>query len=111
MVTGKDNRLGQAVSSVNLVAMFHQVLQHFVNRILVEEPAIDGRRIDTIWDALRISVFSPIQILPLGLLLLAQRVVINPLPWETQINLLHLGRNQKAILDGQFQFIGIGGDT
>lgn len=42
VVARKDNGLGQAVAAIHRVAVLHEVLQDFVDGVLVEEPAIDG---------------------------------------------------------------------
>ena len=81
LVFGKDDRLPQTIPSGHLLAMDHQVLQHPVHGVFVEEPLIDY-----LWFYISrlISLLIPLQGIPGFLLLLGEILVGNPLPGELQ---------------------------
>ena len=110
VIAGKDDGLGQAVTPLDFMTVLHQMLQYLVHGIAIEEPMIDGTGVDMAGHGLIVATVAPVQAFPMGLFLVTQGVVVNPFPREAQVHLLHLGGDQKAIADGGFQFIGIGGD-
>ena len=46
VIAREDDRLGQSVATVDRVAVLHEMLQHLVDRVVVEEPVVDGRGVD-----------------------------------------------------------------
>ena len=68
LVLGEDDRLAEPVAARDLQAARHQVLQHLVDGVLVEQPLVDRRGLDPVGD---VAVLVPLQRVPLVLLLLA----------------------------------------
>ena len=79
LVLGEDDRLPEAIPTGNLLTVGHQMLQHLVHRILVEEPLIDFFRLHA---SGRIPLFVPLHGIPLLLLLFGELVVGNPFALE-----------------------------
>ena len=108
VIAGEDDGLGEPVAPLRLVAVLHQVLQDFVHRVAVEQPIFDRRRIDLRGQAVLVGIVPPVQAFPPGLLFVAERVVVDPLAGELQIDLPHPGRHQKTVRHRRLQFVGIG---
>ena len=108
MVAGEDDGLGQPVTAFDLVAMLHEVLEHPVHRVPVEEPVVDRRRVDPIREKVRFRLVTPVKTLPLGLLLVAQAFVVDALSGKAQVHLLDTGRHKGAVVDGLGQLVGVG---
>ena len=69
VIAREDDRLGQSVATVDLVAVLHEMLQHLVDSVAVEQPTVDGGRVDLIRQPDAVFVVTPIEALPLRLLL------------------------------------------
>ena len=95
VIAGEQNRFRQAVTAFDFVAVFHQVLKHFVDRVLVENPAVDGRGVDPVWKRVRFHIIAPVSALPLLLLLIAERVVVDALAGELQSTCWTRGGTRK----------------
>lgn len=50
LVLGKDDRLPETVAARHLYPPYHQMLQHLVDGIRVEQPLVDPRRIHPVRD-------------------------------------------------------------
>ncbi len=109
VVAGKDDGLGQPVAAGHLVAVLHQVLQHPVHGVAVEQPAVHRAGVHPGGQAALVRLVAPVDALPLGLFLVAELVVVDALAGELQIHLLHPGRHQEAVGHRGLQFVGIGG--
>ena len=57
---GSDQKL---VSWQQVTDYFHQLEQHS-DRVLVEKPVIDGRRVDPVWKSVRFHIIAPVGALP-----------------------------------------------
>ena len=109
MVLGKDDGLAEPVASRHLDAVAHQVFQHLVHRVHVEQPVVQSRRIDLLRHAAGLLV--PELLLVLGLFLRGEFVVLDPFPLELERHGMRLGRHQEAVRHRLFQFVVKGGDT
>ena len=87
VIAREDDRLGQPVATVDLVAVLHEMLQHLVDRVAVEEPVVDGGRVDPFRQLSAVLVVAPVKALPLCLLLLAERVVVDAFAWKPEVHL------------------------
>ena len=89
------------------MAMLHQMLEHLVYGIGVEEPAVDGLRVDLSWRAAAIGVITPVCVLPLFLFFVAEPVVVDAVARKLKINLLHTRRYKEAVGDCRRQLIRV----
>ena len=108
VVASEEDRLGQPVPPFDCVAMLHQVLEHLVHRVLVEEPAVDGGGVDLVRQTVLVHVVAPVEALPLFLFLVAERVVVDAFAGKLQVHLLHARWHEEAVCDGGLQFVGVG---
>ncbi len=109
VVAREDDRLGQAVPTVDLVAVLHQMPQHLVDGVAVEEPVVDGGRVDPVRQPAAVLVVAPVEALPLRLLFLAERVVVDAVAREPEIHLLHPRRHEKAVGHRGRELVRVGG--
>lgn len=96
LVLGKDDRLSQAIAPSHRDSARHQMLQHLVHGVLVEQPFVDRRSVHLTWDR---AVFVPIECIPLVLLVLGEVVILDALalklewhrhcPWRHEVPVLH----------------------
>ena len=89
MVAGENDRLGRPVAALDFVPVLHQVLQHFVDGILVEQPTVDGGRIDAIRQVSGFHIVPPVQGFPPLLFLVAEGVVVDALAGEPESHPKH----------------------
>ena len=102
---GKDDRLADLVAVVDLEAMGHQNVQHFADRVFVENPLIQSRRCDA-FRQFAVIIFESVLI---GFLVFLGQVVIHDtLLYEFQRRLHRQEVDQIAVLYGLRQFIAIG---
>ena len=85
------------------------MLQHLVDRVVVEEPTVDGGRVDPFGQPAAVLVVVPVETLPLGLLFLAERVVVDALAGKPEIHLLHLRRHEVAVGHRGRELVRVGG--
>ena len=109
VIAREDDRLGQSVAAVDGVAVLHEMLQHLVDRVAVEEPVVDGRSVDPFRQGATVLVVAPVEALPLRLLFFAERVVIDALAWKQEIDLLNPGRYEKAVRHRGRELVRVGG--
>jgi hypothetical protein len=81
LVLGEDDRLAEPVAARHLLAPRHQVLQHLVDGVLVEQPLVDRLGLDAVGN---VAVVVPLQRVPLLLLLVGQLVVLDALALELE---------------------------
>ena len=79
VIAREDDRLGQSVATVDGVAVLHEMLQHLVDRVVVEEPTVDGGGVYPFRQPAIVRVVAPVEALPLCPLFLAERVVVDAL--------------------------------
>ena len=91
VVFGKDNRLAEPVAGRHLEPVRHQVFEHLVDCVGVEQPLIDGRSIDLRWDRAGLIPFDRI---PLFLLLLGKVVIADAFADKPQRDRHRPGRDQ-----------------
>ena len=72
IVLGKDNGLAEAITCGHFLALGHQVTQHLVHRIGIEQPLVQRGRFDGIGN---VAVLIPFQRIPLLFLLIGQFLV------------------------------------
>ena len=76
VVLGEDDRLAEPVAVRDLQPMRHQMLEHLVDGVGVEQPLVDRGGIDLVGD---VAVFVPLDRVPLFLFLVGQIVVADAL--------------------------------
>ena len=80
MILGEDDRLAQPIAACHFKAAGHQMLQHLVHGIFVEQPPVDRLG----FDAIRYrTVVAPIQRVPLFFFFFGQFVVGDPFALES----------------------------
>ena len=109
VIAREDDGFGQPVAAFDVVAVLHEMLQHLVGGVGVEEPAVDGGGIDPLQSPAVVPLIAPVEALPLCLLFLAERVVVDALARKPQIHLLHLRRHEKAVHHRRLELVRIGG--
>jgi hypothetical protein len=72
LVLREDNRLAESVAAGHANAARHEVLQHLVDCVLVEQPLVDRFGLDAIGNAV---LLIPLERVPLVLVVLGQLVV------------------------------------
>ncbi len=90
LVLGKQNRLTQQITTCDGLPTRHQMLEHFIDSIGVEQPLVDGRCFHPVGD---VSVLVPFLRVPLVFLFLAQVMVLDSVTLELDWNGDGLGRN------------------
>ena len=85
------------------------MLQHLVDGVGVEEPTVDGGRVDPFRQPVIVRVVTPVEALPLRLLFLAERVVVDALAWEPEIHLLNLRWHEIAVRHRGRELVRVGG--
>ena len=109
VIAREDDRLGQSVATVDGVAVLHEMLQHLVDGVAVEQPTVDGGRVDPFRQPAIVLVVAPVEALPLRLLFLAERVVVDALAWKPEIHLLNLRGYEKAVRHRGRELVRVGG--
>lgn len=104
LILGEDDRLAETVAARHCLPARHQVREHLVDRVLVEEPLVDRRRFHPVW---RAFVLVPLERVPLLLFFLGELVVGDPLARELQRHRHGFGRYEKAVLDSVLETIGV----
>ena len=69
VIAREDDRLGKSVATVDGAAVLHEMLQHLVDGVAVEQPTVDGGRVDPFRQPAIILVVTPVEALPLRLAL------------------------------------------
>ena len=69
VVAGEDDGLSEPVATFDLVTVLHEVLERLVHGVLVEQPVVDCRGVDPLGDGFGLGLVTPVQALPLLLLL------------------------------------------
>ena len=104
MVLGKDDGLSDLCAVIDLQPMFHQDIQDFADRILIEDPFIQGRGGDTLRQ-LPVFIFKSIFI---DLLVFLRQIIIyDALLNEFQLRFHRHEIDQIAIRDSLCQLIAI----
>ena len=109
VIAGEDDGLAESVASFDLEAFFHQVLEHFVYRVGIEQPTVDCGGLHGVRCADVAVVVSPVERFPFGFLRIAEIIVADAVAGEFEIHLPDLRRHKKAIADCQIELVGIGG--
>ena len=105
LVLGEDDRLAQPVAAGDLQAARHQVLQHLVDGVLVEEPLVDRLGLDAVG---HVAVLVPLQRVPLVLLLFGELVVLDALALELERHRDGLGGHEEPVAHGLVERVGVG---
>ncbi len=105
LVLGEDDRLAQPVAARDLEAARHQVLQHLVHGVLVEQPLVDRLGLDPVGHR---AVVVPLQRVPLVLVLFRQLVVLDALALELERHRDGLRRHEEAVAHRLLQRVGVG---
>jgi hypothetical protein len=105
LVLGEDDRLAQPVAACDLEAPRHQVLEHLVHGVLVEEPPVDGLGPDPVGD---VPLGVPLQRVPLVLVLFRELVVLDPLALEPERHRNRLRRHEEAVAHRLLERVGVG---
>jgi hypothetical protein len=107
LVLGEDDRLAQPVAAGDLEPVRHQVLEHLVDGVLVEQPLVDRRGLDG-WSGTPSSVLVPFQRVPLVLLLFGQLVVADALALELERHRDRPRRHEEAVAHRLLERVGVG---
>ena len=83
----------------------HQVLQHLVDGVLVEQPLVDRLGLDAVG---HVAVVVPLQRVPLVLLLLGQVVVLDALALELERHRHRLRRHEEPVAHRLLERVGVG---
>ncbi len=105
VVFGKNNGLAQAVAAGHFLSIGHQMRQHLIDRISIEQPLIQRRRINRIR---RGAVLVPFQRIPLLFFIFRQVIVFDALALKLQRHRYRFGWHQMPIRHCFIQSIGIG---
>ena len=105
VILGEDDGLAEPVAGGNLQTVRHQVLEHLVDGVGIEQPFVNRGRIDLPRD---ITVFIPLDHVPLFLLVLAQIIVSQALPDEFHRHRDRARRGQISVLHRLIEAVGIG---
>ena len=104
MVLGEDDGLAEPVAGGNLQPVRHQVLEHLVDGVGVEQPFVNRGRVDL---SRHITVFIPLDRVPLFLLVLAQIIVSQALPDKSHRHRDRARRDQISVLHRLVEAVGI----
>ena len=85
------------------------MLQHFVDRVVVEEPVVDGGGVDPFRQPAAVRVIAPVEAFPLCLFFLAERVVVDAVARKPEVHLLNLRWYEKAVCHRGREFVHVGG--
>jgi len=96
LVLGEQDRLTQAVSVSYLNAVLHQMREHKIDRVFVEEPLMHLRRFDDIGSFV---LLTPLKLIPSVLVFVAQVVIAQALGGDTRGRIQHPIRHQVFICD------------
>ena len=105
LVLGEDDRLGQPVTVGDLEPLVHHLGQHLIDGVLVEQEPVDLLRRHLVGGA----VLTPLQDVPIVLLLLGQVGVFDALPQEPGAHLYPYRRDQEPLGHCVLQPVGVGG--
>ena len=105
VVLGEDDRLAEPVAVLDLDAVRHQVLEHLVDGVGVEQPLVERGRVDCAGDG---AVVVPFERVPCLLLLVGQFVVADAAVEELQRHRDRLGRHEKAVRHRLVETVGVG---
>ena len=105
LVLGEQDGLAEPVAAGHRQTPGHEVFQDLVHRVLVEQPLVDRLGLHAIGD---VTVFVPLQRVPLILVLFGQLVVLDPLALELQRNRHGLRRHEEAVAHRLVESVGVG---
>ena len=108
VILGKDDGLAQFFAVVDFQAVGHQQGKRLADGILVENPLVQGGRIDVPG---QLAVFIGEGILVLGLFLGGQFIVDDALGQKFQLAFHREIIHQEPVLDGLGQLVAVGGHT
>ena len=83
----------------------HQVLQHLVHGVLVEQPLVDGLRLDAVG---HVAFVVPFQRVPLVLVLFRELVVLDALALELERHRHGRRRHEEAVAHRLLERVGVG---
>jgi len=106
VVLGKDDGLAQAVTASHFLALGHQVAQHLVHGVGVEQPLVQCGGVHRIGD---VAFFVPLQCVPPFFLFFRQVLVLDALALVLEWHRNRTGWHQIALGHGFVQAIDIGG--
>ena len=95
----------ETIAAGHFLATRHQVFQHLVDGILVEEPLVDRLGFHAIR---HVAVVVPFHGVPLFLLLFGEVVVFDAFPLKFQRHRDRFHRDEKSIFHRFFQRVGVG---
>jgi hypothetical protein len=104
-VLGEDDGLAQDVTARDLVTLAHQRRQHLVDRVLVEEEAVQLLGRDGVG---YVAVLAPLERVPLVLLLVAQGVVPDAFAHEPERHRDADRWHEVLLRDGVVEAVGVG---
>ena len=104
VVLGENDRLTKAITVRYLETLRHQVFKYLVDRVVVEQPLIDGRSLDLRRDRARLVPFDRV---PVFLLFLRKIIIADALADKPQRDRDRTGRYQVAIPHSLIEAIGV----
>ena len=105
VVLGEDNGLAEPVAASHLLAPGHQVRQHLIDGVGVEQPFIERSGIHFIG---RRAILVPLQRIPLLLFIIGKVIVFDAFTLEFEGDRYGLGWHQIAITYRIIQRVGVG---
>ncbi len=109
LVLGEDDRLAQPVPAVDLGAVEHQVGEHLVDGVGVEQPLVQRRSRHHVGRVAALVV--PFEFVPLLLLLLGEVVVVDAFALEPKRHRHTPERDEEPVGDGLLQAVLVGRDA
>ncbi len=104
--TRKHNGFAQFVAAFHFDTVFHEVADHLVDGVGVEQPFVQGRRVDLFRE---LPGYGIGKLLFVGCAFLRMQVgVANALPVKLDGHRNSGGRRQETVVYGLLQFVGIG---
>ena len=108
LVLGEEDGFAKPVAAGDRDAAGHEVRQHLVHSVLVEQPLVDRLGLDLVGHR---AVVVPFQRVPLVLVLLRQLVVLDALALELERHRDGLGRHEEAVAYRLLQRVSVGRHT
>ncbi len=105
VILGKNDGLSQAIAAGHFKAARHQMLQHLVDGIFVEKPAVYRLGFDAIGYC---TVVAPFERIPLFFFFFGQLVVGDPFALESQGHRYRFRRHEEAVSDRFVECVVVG---
>ena len=105
VILGKDDGFAQAIAAGDLKAARHQMLQHLVDGVFVEKPAVYRLGFHPIG---YVTIVIPVQRIPLFFFVVGQLLVGDSFPLKSQWHRHSFRRHQEAVSDRFVECVVVG---